>query len=77
MTLLILQEHTFSTLILLGDEHLHLIVDEFGSLLAIGLLELLLTVIVADIGQVVTHTRKGNHSVSLLGHTLQVIHRTS
>ena len=76
MTLLILHEHALSTLILLSDERLHLIVDELGSLLAIGFVELLLTIIVADIGQIVTHTRKGYHAVSLFGHTLQVIHRT-
>ena len=50
MALLVLQQEALGALILLCDEGFHLVVDELGGLLAIGLLPLLLTVVVADVG---------------------------
>ena len=76
MTFTILKQHTLSTLILLSDERLHLVVDKLCSLFAIGFVELLLRVVVAQIRQAVAHTGISNHAIGLLGDTLKVVHRT-
>ena len=74
MPVLVFQQQLLGAGILLGNECFGLVVDEFGSLLAVGLVKLLLAVVVADVGQLVAHASIGNHAVSLLGHALQVVH---
>ena len=72
-----LRQNLLSTLILLIDHPHHLIVHDLGSCLGIRLLELVLRIVIeAYVGQLVAHTCIGNHTVGLLRHTLQIIHRT-
>ena len=77
MAFFVLQEYPLGTFILFGDESFHFVVDEFGCLLAIGFVPLLLAVIVAEVGQLVTHAGIGYHAIGLLGYTFEVIHGSS
>ena len=77
MSLFMLAQYLFGSGVLLVDDAFHLFVNQLGSLLAVGALEtVLIVVIVAEVGQLVAHAQVGDHTKGLLGHPLQVIHRT-
>ena len=56
----------------------YLLVDGLGCSLGVGFLEVVfIVVIVAEVGQLVTHAHIGNHAVGLLGDAFQVVHRSA
>ena len=76
MPLLMLQEYVLGPFILLVDHLEHLVVDDLGGGVTIGALELIVLIVVADIGQLVAHASVSNHAICTLGSPLQVVHRS-
>ena len=75
MSLAVLLEYLLSACILVVDHLEYLVVHNLCRCLRVGTLELiLLLVVIADIGQSVTHAGIGYHAVSRLGSALQVVH---
>ena len=75
MSLLMLSEDFLCTFVLLVDHTQHLVIHNLGGRLRIWFLELILSIIVvAEVGQFITHACKGDHAVSLLCGTLKVVH---
>ena len=77
MTFLVLLQNLLGTLILFVDHLQHLVVHDLGSGLRVGTLEtVLIIIIIAQVGQLVTHTGVCHHAVSLFRGALQVVHGT-
>ena len=68
------RKELLGTLILQADYLLHLLVDEFRRIVAIGLYKALLGIVIAEIGETLAHSHIGNHAIGPFRHLFEVVH---